>query len=140
MFVRVFSFFSLKVKILPFLDKDWHKWKVFYANNAKILTKTSKKILVIFGDISMKKKQCKFWSSRTEVFCKKGAFRQFAKFIGKHLCQRLFLIKLQALAGQLLLLIEEMKPNPEALRANTWWVLSPIMIEKSKKWFRYTLI
>ena len=28
-------------------------------------------------------------SSRPEVFCKKGALRKFAKFLGKHLCQSL---------------------------------------------------
>ena len=32
----------------------------------------------------------KFGSSRPEVFCKKGVLRNFAKFIGKHLCQSLF--------------------------------------------------
>ena len=26
-------------------------------------------------------------SSRPEVFCKKGVLRNFAKFIGKHMCQ-----------------------------------------------------
>ena len=36
-------------------------------------------------------------SSRPEVFCKKGILRNFSKFTGKHLCQRLFLNKLQAL-------------------------------------------
>ena len=35
--------------------------------------------------------------SRPEVFCKKGFLKDFAKFTGKHLCQGLFLIKLQAL-------------------------------------------
>ena len=30
-------------------------------------------------------------SSRPEVFCKKGFLRNFAKFTGKHLCQRLFI-------------------------------------------------
>ena len=35
-------------------------------------------------------------SSNPEVFCKKGVLRNFAKFTGKHLYQRLFLIKLQA--------------------------------------------
>ena len=35
-------------------------------------------------------------SSRPDVFCKKGILRNFAKFTGKHLCQSLFLIKLQA--------------------------------------------
>ena len=32
-------------------------------------------------------------SSRPEVFCKKCVFRNFAKFTGKHLCQRLFFNK-----------------------------------------------
>ena len=30
-----------------------------------------------------------FRSSRPEVFCKKGVLRNFVKFTGKHLCQRL---------------------------------------------------
>ena len=34
-----------------------------------------------------------FRSSRTEVFCKKDAPRNFAKFTGKHLCQSLTLLK-----------------------------------------------
>ena len=29
-------------------------------------------------------------SNRPEVFCKNGVLRNFAKFTGKHLCQRLF--------------------------------------------------
>ena len=29
-------------------------------------------------------------SSRPELFCKKGVFRNFAKLTGKHLCQSLF--------------------------------------------------
>ena len=35
--------------------------------------------------------------SRPEVFCRKVVLRIFAKLKGKHLCQRIFLIKLQAL-------------------------------------------
>ena len=35
-------------------------------------------------------------SSRPDVFCEKGVLKYFAKFTGKHLCQSLFLIKLQA--------------------------------------------
>ena len=35
-------------------------------------------------------------SSRPEAFCKKGVLGNFAKFTGKHLYQRLFLLKLQA--------------------------------------------
>ena len=35
-----------------------------------------------------------FRSSRPEVFCKKGALRNFAKFTGKHLCQSLIFNKI----------------------------------------------
>ena len=38
-------------------------------------------------------------SSRPKVFCKKVVLKSFAKFTGKHLCQRLFLKKLQV-SGQ----------------------------------------
>ena len=31
-----------------------------------------------------------FRSSLAEVFCRKGALKNFAKFTGKHLCQSLF--------------------------------------------------
>ena len=37
-------------------------------------------------------------SSRPEVFCKKCALRNFAKFTGKHLCQSLFFNKKENLA------------------------------------------
>ena len=36
-------------------------------------------------------------SSRPEVICKKGVLRNFAKFIGKHLCQRLLFSKVAGL-------------------------------------------
>ena len=35
-----------------------------------------------------------FRSSRPEMFCKKGVFRNFAKFTGKHMCQTFFFNKL----------------------------------------------
>ena len=35
-----------------------------------------------------------FRSSRPEVFCQKGVLRNFAKFIGKHLCQSLIGVEL----------------------------------------------
>ena len=35
-------------------------------------------------------------SGHLEVFNKKGVYKNFSKFTGKHLCQSLFLIKLQA--------------------------------------------
>ena len=40
----------------------------------------------------------KFKSSHRRCSVKKGVLRNFVKFTGKHLCQSLFLIKLQALA------------------------------------------
>ena len=39
----------------------------------------------------------RFRSSRSEVFCKKGVLRNFAKFAGKHLCQSLFFNKVAGL-------------------------------------------
>ena len=36
-------------------------------------------------------------SSRPEVFCKKGIIKNFTKFTGKHLCQRLFFNKVAGL-------------------------------------------
>ena len=42
-------------------------------------------------DIMVHRKDTSFFGSSTpEVFCKKGALRNFAKFTGKHLCQSLF--------------------------------------------------
>ena len=38
-----------------------------------------------------------FRSSLSEVFCKKGVLRNFAKFTGKHLCQGLFFNKVATL-------------------------------------------
>ena len=45
----------------------------------------------------------KFRSSRQKVFRKKGVFRNFAKFIGKHLCQSLFFNKAAGLRAATLL-------------------------------------
>ena len=36
-------------------------------------------------------------SSRSEVFCKNGVLKNFAKFTGKHLCQSLFFSKVAGL-------------------------------------------
>ena len=44
----------------------------------------------------MKLRDAKLKSSCAEVFYKKGVLRNFVTFTGKHLCQRPFLIKLQA--------------------------------------------
>ena len=42
-------------------------------------------------------------SSRPEVFCKKGVFKNFAKFTEKHLCQNLFFNKVAGLRSVTLL-------------------------------------
>ena len=42
-------------------------------------------------------------SSCPEAFCKKAFFRNFAKFTGKHLCQRLFFNKVAGLRSATLL-------------------------------------
>ena len=44
-------------------------------------------------NLSMKLEAFPFKSSRSEIFCKKCFLRNFAKFIGKHLCQSLFFNK-----------------------------------------------
>ena len=51
-------------------------------------------------NISRDKVTC-FRSSHRRLSVIKGVLRNFTKFTGKHLCQRLFLIKLQALGLQL---------------------------------------
>ena len=38
-------------------------------------------------------KRAKYRGSYPEMFCRKGAFRNFIKFTGKHLCQSLFFNK-----------------------------------------------
>ena len=47
----------------------------------------------------MKLRDAKLRSSCPEVFYKKDVLRNFAKFTGKHLCQRLFLNKVAGLAS-----------------------------------------
>ena len=42
-----------------------------------------------------------FLKQPPEVFCKKGIFRNFLNFTGKHLCQSLFFIKLQSWSQKL---------------------------------------
>ena len=44
-----------------------------------------------------------FRSSHPEVFCKKRVHRDFPKFIGKHLCQSLFINKVAGQVRQLYL-------------------------------------
>ena len=49
-------------------------------------------------ETKMKKTKVKsFRSSHREEFCKKGVLRNFTKFTGEHLCQSLFLNKIEGL-------------------------------------------
>ena len=41
--------------------------------------------------------------SRPELFCKKGILKNFSKFTGKYLCQRLFFNKISGLRPEILL-------------------------------------
>ena len=93
------------VRILPHLD--WIRRDTPYSvqmrgnadqKNSRIRTLLTQCKLGFFVSVT-------YWESayvsicrdsRPEVFCKKDVLRNFAKFTGKHLCQSVFLIKLQA--------------------------------------------
>ena len=47
--------------------------------------------------------ECRMRNSRQEVLCKKPAFRNFAKFMGKRLCQSLFFNKAAGLRSETLI-------------------------------------
>ena len=59
--------------------------------------------IILFIVFTVDKVPRKNRSSRQEVFFKKGVFRNFAKFTGKHLCQSLFFNKVAGLSLQLYL-------------------------------------
>ena len=71
--------------------------------------------------------------SRPEVFCLKGVLRNFSKFTGKHLCQRLFFNKVAGIRPATLLkknlwyrrfLVNLAKFLRKAfLTEHLWWVL-----------------
>ena len=73
-----------------------------------------------------------FKSSRPEVFCKKGVLRNFAKFTGKHLCQRLFFNKKESLAQVFSCKFCEISKN-------TFFYRTP-SVAGSVNFFFYTLI
>ena len=61
-------------------------------------------------------------SNRPEVFCKKGALKNSAKITGKHLCQSLFLIKVQAEASNIIKKLELFK-NTFFIKHVRWLLL-----------------
>ena len=87
----------------------------------------------------------KYRSSRPEVFCKKGVIRNFAKFPGKHLCQRLFFNKVAGLWPVTLLSKKlwhgcfpvnfvKLLRTPFSI-GHLWWLLLKVFL-KSKVSFR----
>ena len=72
-------------------EKDKEDQSKYYLSYPKPPVLDIKKSPVL----SIKRENCR--SSRLEVFCRKDAFRNFAKFTGKHLYQGLFFNKV---AGQ----------------------------------------
>ena len=56
-----------------------------------------------FSDWQGMEKKIQFRSSRLEVFCKKDVLKNFAKFIGKYLCQSFFFNKVVGLRSATLL-------------------------------------
>ena len=71
-------------------------------------------------------------SSLTEVFCKKGALGNFAKFTGKHLCHSLFFNKFAELRPEAYNFIKKRDQNTDVvakflrtlfLTEHIWWLL-----------------
>ena len=76
--------------------KEWHVRKFLYKHllNLACLWSRARKKKQKTRNISC----CQTTrSSRSEVFCKKGVLRYFARFTGKHLCQSLFFNKVAGL-------------------------------------------
>ena len=61
------------------------------------------------------------WSSRPEVFCKKGVLRNFAKFTWKHLYHSLFLIKLQSCSWYLKRFYEGESTAKKVFKYGVFW-------------------
>ena len=70
---------------------------MFIPCKSHLTSKQQSFIFLLFGSWSLVR------SSHPEVFCKKGVLRNFAKFTGKHLCQRPFFNKVVALRPATLL-------------------------------------
>ena len=66
-------------------------------------------------------------SSLPEVFYKKVVLKNFAKFTGKHLCQSLFLIKLQALGLCFPVNFAKFLRTPFFIE-HLWWLLLKLCV------------
>ena len=66
-------------------------------------TPLSHKLSICFYNTHVYKDPSDYRNSLPEVFCRKGALRNFSKFTGKHLCQSLYFNKVSGLRAETLL-------------------------------------
>ena len=66
-------------------------------------TPLSHKLSICFYNTHVYKDPSDYRNSLPEVFCRKGALRNFSKFTGKHLCQSLYFNKVSGLGAETLL-------------------------------------
>ena len=76
-------------------------------------------------------------SSRPELFCKKDVLRNFTKFAGKHLCQRLFFNKVaglrhRSLAQAFSCEFCEISKNT-FYKKHSWWLLLTLDLRITQK-------
>ena len=76
------------------------KFMIFitFKSHDKTCPKIEQKWFLLVHRVEKNSKMNKTIEKRPEVFCKKGIFKNFAKFTGKHLCWRLFKKELQVLS------------------------------------------
>ena len=75
-------------------------------------------------------------SAWSKVFCKKGVFKTFVKFKGKHLCQSIFFIKLQA-SGDCFCQKKKKKTAALKLKAKSIRCYSHVFNKKARKSWMY---
>ena len=123
--VLVYCWCPLSITIARLFLEEYHflnEWNIITTNTKKRICCCSySKKTELISQLSSTNR-----SSRPEVFCKKGVLGNFAKFIGKHLSQSLFINKVAGLRPATLL-------KKEALRQ----VFSYEFCEISKNTFFY---
>ena len=82
-------------------DKKKFKGKAYVASFTLSLSFSCLRGILV--ELFLHRSKLMYRSSRPEVFCKLGTLRNFTKFTGKHLCQGLFLNKVEGLRPTTLL-------------------------------------
>ena len=85
------------------VESFWENcWRLLFAKRlyrrSVLGSKSASGVVLLYSICVIRILAWPFWSSCPEVFCKKGVLRNFAKFTGKHLYQRLFFNKVAGLA------------------------------------------